>query len=170
MRNFLRGIRGYTVTCFMFAAVALSACAGGPRLVQHTFAFDVIADSPDVELLDYRYGNSKLPVTSPSDWALKGGRIRQQGGTSGAMPVGESLYVKWLVKTTGVVLSDTVNLVDRLPKNITNHELYFVIRGQQLHLYLVGPDPRPANFPIVGPKKYQYQKVYSIYPTSTIKE
>lgn len=170
MRSFLQEIRGYAVTCFMFAAVALSACAGGSRLVQHTFAFDVIADSPDVELLDYRYGTSKMPVTSPSDWALKAGKIRQQGGASGAMPVGDSLYVKWRVKTTGVVLSDTVNLVDLLPKNIANHELYFVIRGQQLHIYLVSPDSRPANFPVVGPKKYQHQKVYSIYPTSTIKE
>ena len=53
--------------------LALAACASGPRLVDHSFAFDVLADSPEATLLDYRYGTSNHPGARPPDWALAEG-------------------------------------------------------------------------------------------------
>lgn len=144
-----------------------TGCASGPRLVDHAFAFDVRADSPDVELLDYRYGTSSHPGAKPPDWALRQGWIGQQAGVSGPMILGDSLYAKWRIKSTGEVLEETVDLKSRLPHDITDHTVYFVIQGREIHVHLVSSVPRPADFPIVGPKKYHYYKVYEIYPTST---
>ena len=143
------------------------SCANGPTLVDHSFGFDVLADSPDAQLLDYRYGTSKQPGARPPEWALREGKVRQQAGVTGEMVLGDSLYVKWRIKSTGEVLEDTVDLNTRLPNDITDHKVYFVIHGREIHVYLVSPDLRPPGHPVVGPKKYQYFKVYQIYPTST---
>lgn len=86
------------------------------------------------------------------------------------MILGDTLYVKWRVKATNEVIEDTVDLKSRLPRDMTDHRVYFVIGGRQLNVYLVSPDLRPAHFPTVGPKKYQYYKVYSIYPVSTLNQ
>ena len=39
-------------------SVLLAGCVGNAGLVRHGFAYDFIDDSPEAELLDYRYGNS----------------------------------------------------------------------------------------------------------------
>ncbi len=84
------------------------------------------------------------------------------------MILGESLYVKWRIKSTGEVFEDTVDLKSRLPRDVTSYRIYFVIDVRQLRVYLVSPILRPPDFPITGPTKYQYYKVYSIYPNSTL--
>lgn len=156
-------------TAFLLVLVfALGACASGPRLVDHAFGFDVLNDSPDVVLLDYRYGTSKQPGARPPEWSLRDGNVRQQAGISGEIVQGESLYVKWRIKASGEVLDDIVDLKSRLPKDITGHRLYFVVEGRQLHVYLISPRLRPSNFPIVGPTKYRYYQAYVIYPNSTL--
>lgn len=150
-------------------AGVLSACATGPRIVNHGFQFSVSSDSPDVELLNYRYGNSGIAGTRAPDWALQQGKIGQSMGSFGDMPVGDTLYAKWRVKATGEVFEDTVDLKNRLPRDISRHEIYFMIRGPQLHVYLISPERRPADFPEAGPKYAgKYYKVYSIYPESPL--
>ncbi len=84
------------------------------------------------------------------------------------MILGDTLFVKWRIKATGEVLEDTVNLKSRLPRDITDHKIYFVIQGRQLFVYLVSSVLRPKDFPITGPKKFQFYKVYAIYPISTL--
>lgn len=83
------------------------------------------------------------------------------------MILGDTLYVKWRLKATGEVLEDTVDLKSRLPRDISGHEIYFVIKEQLLWVYLVSPHRRPEDFPMVGPRKFRFYKVFSIYPTST---
>lgn len=159
MKPYLRRIL-CTVNVFcLLSLAALSACAVGPRLVDHSFGFDAVAESPDIDVLDYRYGQSTAPGARMPEWAKTS--IGKSGGTNtnGPMLVGDTLYVKWRLKSTGEVLEDTVSLAGRLPSDITNHRVYFVVEGRQLNVYLVSPDRRSPDMPAVGPKKYQDRKV-----------
>lgn len=120
----------------VYVTFTLGACATGPRIVDHAFEFDAARDSPDVEVLDYRYGESMNPGARPPAWALESGKIAQAASTHGAMRAGDALYVKWRSKSTGEVFKETVDLRD-LPAGIENRRLYFIIGGQRLHVYLV---------------------------------
>jgi len=128
-------------------AFALVACATEPKVVDHAFTFDAIADSPEVEVLDYRYGDSKLEGAKNPDWVRAEGRSLQAAGTSGPMRVGDSLYVKWRLKSTGEIYQDTVDLRHRLPSDMKDQRIYFIIRGAQLYVYLILQkklDPNPC--------------------------
>ena len=149
-------------------AIALSvlvACTTGPRVVQHAFTFNLFSDSPEAELMAYRYGDSDLPVSwipGPGDK----GRVPQRSNVNGPMRVGESLYVKWRIKATGDVYEDTVDLRNRLPRDMTDHRVYFMIKGPQLYVYLIPPESKklPAGSPPIGPRIYRDLDVKTIYP------
>lgn len=121
------------------------ACATTPRLTTHTFEFDARWDSPGIEVLNYRYGNTKQPGAAPPEYMLKIGKAPQQVGISGDMLRGDDLYVKWRIKSSGEVYEDTVNLKDRLPNNITNHSIRFIVNGSQLYVYLITPEKLIKN-------------------------
>jgi len=141
----------------------LSACAN-PAITMHSFGFDVLQDSPDVEVLNYRYGNSKQPGARPPDWALKEGRVSQGTSTHGEMLKGDELYVSWKIKSTGETFEETVDLRNRLPADIRNHQIYFIPRGRQLYVYLITPDRRLENEQPIGPRHTQYRKTFTLYP------
>ena len=145
---------------------ALSACAiGRSEMVIHSFSFDVVVDSPDSEVLAYRYGDGKTIMTS-SDVAIRQfGKAHQATHINGAMPVGDSLYVKWRSKRTGEVFEDTVDLKSRLPKQMLDQRVYFVVQGKTLFVYLTDLNTfRPKHLPIVGPFKTQPYLTVQIYP------
>lgn len=77
---------------------------------------------------------------------------------------GDSLYVKWRVKSSGRVYEDTVDLRNRLPRDIKDHRIYFVIKGEQLYVYLISPQRRPSDVPPNGPGMYRHRIVKTIYP------
>ena len=62
------------------------------------------------------------------------------------------------------VVEDTVDLKNRLPKDMVGHRLYFVVQGKQLYVYLISQMLRPSNSPIIGPTKYRYYQAYVLYP------
>ena len=80
------------------------------------------------------------------------------------MRVGGSLFVKWRIKSTGAVHEDTVDLRPRLPPDITDHRVHFIVRGSRLHVYLISPRHRPPDMPPIGPRAYRYLKATVIYP------
>ncbi|HJV80754.1 hypothetical protein [Noviherbaspirillum sp.] len=141
----------------------LAACAFNRDVVFHSFAFNVSLDDQDAEVLDYRYGDSRLPVRAPEE-AVKEGKTFGGNGVTGPMLRGDFLYVKWRNKRTGSIFEDTVDLRHRLPQNIEKHIVYFMIRGPQLYIYLVSPDPRPPGTPAIGPSMYRSKKVTQLYP------
>ena len=162
-------IRAVSLALFLGLGLVGAGCASGSRLVDHAFAFDVRADSPDVELLNYRYGTSSHPGARPPDWALRQGWIGQQAGVSGPMILGDTLYVKWRIRSSGEELEETVDLKTNLPNDITDHKVYFVIQGRDIYVYLISPELRSRDSPRIGPKVYRdYYKIYQIYPTSTL--
>lgn len=133
-------------------------------LVNHTFEFNAKWESPDIEILNYSYGNSKLHGTSLNDETLRSGMIPQQIGIHGTMPVGRVLYVKWRIKSTGEVLEDKVDLKERLPRDIENHRIHFVVKGRQLYVYLISPKPNPNPWVKPSLSMYSNLKVDEIYP------
>jgi hypothetical protein len=149
----------------------LAGYATGQSLTRHAFSFDARRDSPNVEVLDYRYGNSKLVGTRAEEPLVKDGQIAQMTNVTGPMLRGDSLYVKWRIKKSGEVYEDTVDLRSRLPTDITNHRLYFVVKGTQLYVYLISPETeKRAESELPGPlRKYSDLKVTTIYPDAATK-
>lgn len=135
---FFKAIRwvllGWVLAC-------LTACASGPRMVDHAFSFDARWDSPGIEVLNYRYGSSNMPGTHIAPELLRTGQPSGGMGINGPMPIGDTLYVKWRIKATGEVFEDTVDLKRRLPEDITGHRIYFIVEDTQLYVYLISRDP-----------------------------
>ncbi|MBN8474840.1 hypothetical protein [Sulfuritalea sp.] len=142
------------------AVVVLAGCANAQELVSHGFAFDFIDDSPDAELIDYRYGTSYYGRSERASL----GRVGQQSGIFGEIRRGDDLYVKWRLKATGAVFEETVDLKSRLPTDIKGSRIYFMVRGPQLFVYLITPEKRAKDEPPNGPARTQYLKTLTIYP------
>ena len=150
----------------LLLAVAIIGCAAshaGSKLVDHAFAFDTRLDSPGATVLNYSYSARAAP-----EWALKEGRSPQFDNASMAMPVGDELYVKWRLNDTGEILERTVDLRNRLPRDMTNHKIYFVIKRRELFVYVISPEKRPPDWPKYEPPGWTHRKVYVVYPTSTL--
>ena len=79
---------------------------------------------------------------------------------------GDFLYVKWRIKSTGMVYEDTVDLRNRLPADIKDHRVTFIIRGPQLYVYLIPPEgrKRAKGKPPNGPRMYEDLDTVTIYP------
>lgn len=135
----------------------LTACAGG--LVFHKFSFDAASESPNVQVLDYRYGNSQQPSARASDYDKSSGTVRQGVSINGDMLRGDSLNVRWRVKNTGVVYEDVVDLKAVLPSDIKYNKIHFTIKSTQLFVYLVTRDFRSPDIEPIGPREYNYLKV-----------
>lgn len=150
------------------SVVVLVACATG--LTNHSFSFDARWDSPDVEVLDYQYGNSKQPGARPPEYSRREGKVRQYVGITGDMLRGDFLYVKWRIKKTGEVYEDTVDLKSRLPADIMSHLIHFVIQDTRLYVYLISPErlnpnpcPSPDELRRLRKSEAPYDKVFSMY-------
>jgi hypothetical protein len=145
-------------------AIALSACATGPRYVFHAFGFDAVNESKGFEVLAYSYSRDGRAIVS-SDTAIRQfGKAHQGTGINGPMPVGDTLYVKWRRKSDGQAYEDKVDLRPLLPRDMHLHDIHFVVDGARLYVYLIDPDPRPPDWPVVGPRKFQHEKIRQIYP------
>ena len=165
--------RRFFLMSVLSSQLFLNACAAN-KYIFHSFSFDAVIQSPDIEVLDYQYG-------SKSDYEREGGvgiraapyrldrgDIFTGVGTTGTFPKGEYLYVKWRVKNTGHIYEDKVDLTTRLPKDITQHTVHFVIEKDQLYVYLIPP---PRSFPLLDYSKMRktgeyadYFKKHQIYP------
>ena len=173
-REVLRQIRSKSPARYfgwlsLFAALLLLGACASSQIVDHGFAFDVISDSPDVELLDYRYGDSKLPGAANPEALRAGGKAPQRINIHGPMRRGDVLYVKWRLKNTGRVLEDTVDLGSRMPTDISGHKIYFEIKGAQLYVYLIPPESqkRAVEKPAIGPRLYRDLAVRIVYPDAS---
>ncbi|WP_420475333.1 hypothetical protein [Noviherbaspirillum sp. ST9] len=163
MGNYLK-IRAFMRwTALLAVAFALVSCVATSRLINHSFGFDMRKDDQDAEVLDYRYGDSNV-LTRADQWRVAEGKPFYAEAISGRMPRGDQLYVKWRILSTGKVFEDAVDLRKRLPSEIEDHKLYFMVEGSQLYVYLISPDLRPKELPPIGPRTYSYRKTIMIYP------
>jgi hypothetical protein len=148
---------------------AVSACAAGPEVVDHSFEFDASVDSPGITVLDYRYGDSKIPGARSNPDYIQAGRPLQGTSITGPMRRGDSLWVKWKVNADGKIYEDTVDLKKRLPRNIEDHIVYFKVDGMQLYVYLISPEYLKSGEQSTGPRNYRFRKATVVYPNQNKK-
>jgi hypothetical protein len=153
---------------------SLTACAKEDRVVFHGFEHNLAVDSPGVELLGCRYGDT-LGTATAQEIARGEKSLDTQGCTLGAGEtlMGDFLYVKWRDKKTQQIFEDRVDLKSRLPspKAMRGTSVYFLIDENQLYVYLIPYQDsedklnrRPANKQPNGPDGYDYLDVKTLYP------
>lgn len=162
LRGLVGALRALSAVVLLAMCAVAASCASAPQFVDHAFSFDAFADKWDAELLDYRYGTAAM--TRTPDWEKRTNRVNQGTNINGGMLRGNDLYVKWRIKETGEVLEDTVDLRDKLPHDIRDHRIHFLISGKQLLVYVISPERRPTDWPANGPRRYQHLKVVTVYP------
>jgi hypothetical protein len=154
--------------------VVMAGCATGPKVVSHAFSFDGFNDkwANSVELLAYAYGDQyhmvRNDVANPRSPVFAGlSNLPPATGVNGPMPVGEFLRVKWRLQATGEVLEERVDLRDRLPGNMADHELTFVIDGRQLIVYVMTPRRKKSadEPPVLKTWRSEFAYGYEIFPT-----
>jgi len=168
--------KGWAFCCASLVLFALTACSTGGIIDKdsypnHQFSFDVRADSPDIEVLDYQYSNSRHVGIRPERERVAMGEIFGAQNIAGSILRGDFLYVKWRVKKHGTLLpeylgtcEDRVDLRSRLPADITGLRIHFVIRGPQLYVYLVWPYDPKHEYPVGELKNFGKVKQVQIYP------
>jgi hypothetical protein len=151
------------------AVLALHGCAIGPRQVFHGFNFNGWHDgwysgpNSNVQLQEYSYGDQYHMVREK----VKPGESRIPANTSvsGPMPVGEFLYVRWWLKDSAEMVEHRVDLRDRLPRDMKDQDITFVIDGKDLYVYLVTNKGKEYGTPPVLKTWISKQYVtYEIYP------
>ena len=160
----LRLVRWLLALCISLVLVACTT-VGGPKLVVHAFNFEGWNDgwAKTADLLEFAYGDQYAPLHAKS---VDGASVGSSWGVNGAMPVGDFLLVKWRLKATGEVIEQQVDLRGRLPRDMTDHELTFVIDGQQLYVYVVTPERKKAYAepPVLRTWRSKFARAYEIYP------
>jgi hypothetical protein len=156
--------------------VLATACATKVAEPWHKFAFDGWNDKwyPAHELLEYSYGDKyrmvRASVIKPENPIHEGKELLPPTqGVSGPMPVGDFISVKWRIKATGELVEARVDLLQLLPKDMTDHGLTFVIEGKQLYVYVITTKVRNSDLP---PNKKtslsRYRETFEIYPTNEL--
>lgn len=134
--------------CVVLAAtMLLGACGIGPKAPFYSFEFDAREDSPEVEVLDYQYGDSAIPGTRPSAEAIRLHQVGQGTKTYAPMPPADFLYVKWRMRQTGQEFEDRVDLRRRLPQALEGSRVHFVIDGKQLFVYVISRERTTGRCP-----------------------
>lgn len=146
--------------------VVVAGCATGPKVVSHSFNYDGFNDkwADKVDLLAYSYGDQYPKVRGK---AAQGETLGAQGNVNGPIPIGEFLYVQWRIKATGEVLEQRVDLRDRLPLDMTDHGLTFLIDGRQLYVYVTTPATQQPWGKTATHRTWhsKYNVTYEIFPT-----
>ncbi len=172
MKSFLSktGFLLCTVVLLMTIS-AFQGCATSQRSAYHSFSFNGWNDkwATTVDLLEYDYGGKYNMVRRKVE--IGDITLGYQNGVHGAIPIGDYLYVKWRIKSTGEVVDTKVDLRGLLPDNMFEQGVTFVIDGRQLYVYLVTPKFR-ENTVVPNLKTWHSATYvsYEIYPTNTFKK
>ena len=174
----MKKIQSGSLKCLFVSLMlfGLTACATGGIMDKdsypvHHFSFDTYHDSPDIDVVDYQYSNSRHAGIRPERERVAMGEYFGGTNIAGSILRGDFLYVKWRVKKPGTLLpeyigtyEDRVDLRSRLPADITDLRIHFVIKGAQLYVYLIWPGLKDASVPEGSVKMYRHQKQVQIYP------
>lgn len=148
----------------------LVACATSTRTADHSFEFDMRGKDASVDIMDYRYGSSDLTGTRRPEWAKKAGGPSGSSHIYGTIPVADELFVEWRIKATGELMRKSVDLRQLLPRDLNGYTVTFIVNERLLQIFLISPERRPKEFPVVGPPKYNERKAYQIFPLNNLPE
>lgn len=162
-----------TLTALAGCATGASFSAGPKLVAYHSFSYDGFSDTPawskQVDLLEYSYGDVHPKVRDVVKYGKES--LPLGAGVTVNMPAGEFLHVKWRIKATGEEIEDKVDLRNRLPSNMFDHRVTFVIDGKQLYVYLVTPQAKKTGTPPILKTRWSEVLVtYEIYPNNTYKK
>lgn len=169
----LKNLKRILLSMLLFG---LTACATGGIMDKdsypvHSFSFDTLNDNPDAEVLDYQYSNSRHVGIRPERERVAMGEVFRGEEISGSILRGDFLFVKWRIKKPGTLLpeylgtyEDRVDLRSRLPADITELRIHFVIKGTQLYVYLIWPYDEKHEYPLGELKNFGRVKQMQIYP------
>lgn len=146
----------------------LTACVTGRTTgrtwVNHSFEFNTNLDSPDIEVLDYNYWDGTYIGIHADQERIMLGQVFSANSITGVMPRGDTLYVKWRDKHSHHIYEDKVDLKNRMPRDISDLTVYFMIKGPQLYVYLIYPGLKDVSVPEGPVRTYRHQKQVQIYP------
>lgn len=155
-------------------ALGIPSCATTGDLAFYAIEFDALQETPEIEVIDYRYGDDKAAILAPERERLKLGQVFHAGHMAGFLPRGDFLYVKWRIKSTGEVLEDRIDLRHRLPETLSGLTIHFACHGRQLYVFVMWPwdgqpwtkaPPNTRYQPIAeGVRRVDGQKIQQIYP------
>lgn len=146
------------------------------RVVFHTVKFDAGDDSPNIQILEFQYGQSKGPGMHE---VAKSERGLPAIASTGETLMPEEVYFKWRDKTTDKVHEDRVDMRSRLPQPsvLKGQMVYFLVDQyeNQLYIYLIpqklgtdgGANRRKAGEVPNGPGTTSYLQVKTIYPDNS---
>lgn len=150
----------------LIVTAALHAgCATTTQTAFHAFSFDALRESPGIEILEYRYGD-RGPAPTARVPSADTGRLRVQStDVNGRMPVGSYLYVRWMIKASREIFEDNVDLRGRLPADMDQVRVHFVVHRDRLYVYLVNQKEQLPEVDRNSPLPYYSDlRVIQIYP------
>ena len=171
-RSSLLRRRVFILLIAAWAVAITTACVNQTEFVRHEIEFDTRYDDQDAFVLDFKYMlGDKVIYGTPDEYVKKGAKYGRDG-SNGPMNRGTSLYVRWVNKVTGKVYEDTVDLRHRLPADIKDKDIYFMIWGAQLYVYIVQSKTAPSDElekrhpgeKFIGPRMYMALRTIQIYP------
>jgi hypothetical protein len=129
---------------YLLASISACAAGGSARLYFQSFVFDASSDArrygqPEIDVLDYAYGDSHQFGTFRSSNSKELGEAISQGSVAGYLPRADFIWFKWRVKASGQVYEDRVDLRKRLPADLANYGIHVLIEGEQLYVYAFPP-------------------------------
>jgi hypothetical protein len=143
---------------------ATANCPDNNRVFQ-SFEFGSFGGKDsDIQILSVYYGIPGCPPNYDSEKILFNGKPMQGTSIHGFISRAWMIYVKWRVKSTSAEYEEKINLQNRLPKDMTRHEVNFKIEVNQLTVYLITPERRPPGMAPNDPEETQYLKTLTIFP------
>ncbi len=151
----------------------LASCAVGVQTYAYSFSFDSSGDArvygkPEVEVLDYSFGNSGELGTRPERNQKTIHDTFPASNVYGPMPRAEYLYVKWKLKSSGQEYEKKILLADRLPADPTGYGIHFLIDSDQIFVFLIPPPGVWSRSIFYKDDEVHraYRKAHQIYPAS----
>jgi hypothetical protein len=146
----------------------LSACATTTRPAYYEFAYGELRIDSHVNILNYRLSTRNEVIIEADQHYVTVGQIQQTRTTGGFYPIPNTLYMKWMVTTTGEVYQDTVDLEKLLPSDMDGKIIHASIDGAALSIYVIEKtDPfvkLPSDIPDCPVDLYRRTRCTRIYP------
>lgn len=162
--RFSRNLFLYKISVSLITVFLLLGCAT-PYHKSHAFAFAMYRDNQDTEVLDYWYDkNASHAMVAESEWRKEKGIPKQGESIFGLTKRGDYLYVKWRNLTTKKIYEDLVDLRHRLPEDLAMSTIFFMVKKEQLMIYVVSDISKGPSESSNGPSLYRARKTKLIYP------
>lgn len=129
------------------------------------FHFDMNYDDQHASILDYRLDGWNAQIDAPSRKSVANREKSYAGGLGFQYDRPTSLYVKWQDELTGAIYQDIVDLRWSLPYDLAGTDIYFLVKGSQLSVYLVYIYEEDSNNKI-GAHMYRGFKNIKLYPST----